>query len=144
MDSTAADQRKTVSAWRSPWVIAWIALVITVLGVNLTMVYLAFATNPGAPEGASMTSLEGVMLLFTSPHAVLAGWVHYLVFDLFVGAWQVRDARRREIHHALVIPCLALTLTLGPVGLALYLALRAGLRREWTLDEAIISASPAS
>jgi len=47
MDSVAADQQKSVSAWRSPWVIAWIALVIAVLGVNLTMVYLAIATNPG-------------------------------------------------------------------------------------------------
>jgi len=34
-------------AWKSPWVIGWIALVLAVLGVNLTMVYLAIATNPG-------------------------------------------------------------------------------------------------
>jgi nitrogen fixation protein FixH len=47
MDSVARDQQKSVSAWRSPWVIAWIALVVAVLGVNLTMVYLAIATNPG-------------------------------------------------------------------------------------------------
>jgi nitrogen fixation protein FixH len=47
MDSSAADQQKLVSAWRSPWVIAWIALVIAVLAVNLTMVYFAIATNPG-------------------------------------------------------------------------------------------------
>jgi len=34
-------------AWRSPWVIGWVALVVLVLGVNLTMVYLAIVTNPG-------------------------------------------------------------------------------------------------
>ena len=32
------------------------------------------ATSHGAPEGAGFGSLNGVMLLFTSPYAVLAGW----------------------------------------------------------------------
>lgn len=35
------------SAFRSPWVLGWIGLVVTVLAVNATMVYLAFATSPG-------------------------------------------------------------------------------------------------
>jgi nitrogen fixation protein FixH len=47
MDPTASEQHKPVSAWRSPWVIAWVGLVVVVLGVNLTMVYLAIETNPG-------------------------------------------------------------------------------------------------
>jgi nitrogen fixation protein FixH len=34
-------------AWKSPWVIGWIALVAVVLAVNLTMVVLAITTNPG-------------------------------------------------------------------------------------------------
>jgi nitrogen fixation protein FixH len=34
-------------AWRSPWVIGWIGLVVAVLCVNLTMVYFAITTNPG-------------------------------------------------------------------------------------------------
>jgi hypothetical protein len=48
-----------------------------------------------------------------------------LVFDLFVGAWETRDAQRRGISHFLVIPCLVVTLLVGPVGLLLYLGLRA-------------------
>lgn len=35
------------SALRNPWVIGWLALVATVLCVNLLMVYLAISTNPG-------------------------------------------------------------------------------------------------
>jgi len=35
------------SAWRSPWVLAWIGLIVVVLGVNITMVTLAFVTSPG-------------------------------------------------------------------------------------------------
>ncbi len=72
-----------------------------------------------APAG-DMMSLAGVMALFGEPWAVLAGWVHYLVFDLFVGAWEVRDARRRGISRVWLSISLFFTLMLGPVGLALY------------------------
>ena len=102
----------------------------------LAVVYAgAFLANTGAAEGAGMGSLEGVMKLFTSPHAVLAGWVHYLVFDLFIGAWEVRDARRRQIPHLMLLPCLVFTLMLGPIGLLLYLTLRFVRTRNTGLDE---------
>ena len=99
-----------------------------------------FATSPSVPEGGSFGSLEGVMIFFTVPHAALAGWLHYLAFDLFVGAWEVRDARRCGIHHLWVVPCLALTLMLGPLGLLAYLGLRAGMKGELGLDEGTHSA----
>jgi nitrogen fixation protein FixH len=35
------------SAWRNPWVLAWIGLIVVVLGVNIAMVTLAFITSPG-------------------------------------------------------------------------------------------------
>ncbi len=60
-----------------------------------------------------------------------------LVFDLFVGAWEVRDAQRRGIAHGFVVPCLVFTLMLGPIGLFLYLVLRYVKTRTLTLDEAI-------
>ena len=108
--------------------------------VALGAVYAALAvwlfTVGTAPEGAGFGSLRAVMLLFTTPLGVLVGWVHYLVFDLFVGAWEARDARRRALPHALLLPCLALTFLLGPSGLLLYLALRYALRGASGLDEA--------
>ena len=81
----------------------------------------------GMPDGAGFFSLSGVMAFFTSPAAATAGWVHYLVFDLFIGAWEVRDAGRRGISHWAVIPCLIVTLMFGPIGLLLYLVLRMAL-----------------
>jgi hypothetical protein len=54
----------------------------------------------------------------------MAGWLHYLAFDLFIGAWEVRDAQRHGIPHLLVIPCLLLTFLLGPIGLLCYMAAR--------------------
>jgi len=101
----------------------------------LACVYLVALATAHPPEGGGFGSLAAVMTLFTSPQAVLAGWVHYLVFDLFVGAWEVRDAARRGIPHAFVLPCLFFTLMVGPVGLLLYLGLRFVRTRAVTLEE---------
>jgi len=102
----------------------------------LGAVYLGvFLTSPPTPPGGGMTSLEGVVTLFGGPHFALVGWVHYLAFDLFVGAWEVRDAKRSGISHFIVLPCLVMTLMIGPVGLLAYLAIRYGLTRQISLDE---------
>lgn len=121
---------------------SWTGRLVHAVWIPLLLgaVYLVgFVGADDAPEGAGFGSLAGVMLFFTSPHAVLVGWVHYLVFDLFVGAWEVRDAQRLGIHHVLVLPCLFFTLMTGPIGLALYLALRLVRARAWQLDEALPS-----
>ena len=101
--------------------------------LGLTYIWLiASGYLGGMPKGAGFFSLAGVMTFFTSPAAAAAGWVHYLVFDLFVGAWEARDARRRGITHLAVAPCLIVTLMFGPVGLLLYLALRLALGKGGT------------
>jgi hypothetical protein len=97
-------------------------------------VWLIFFDDPG-PSGASFFTLQGVMNIFTTPRTVIGCWVHYLVFDLFVGAWEARDARRLGLPHLAVVPCLVLTLFFGPVGFAAYLVLRWALRRRATLHE---------
>ena len=105
--------------------------------VVLATVYIwAFVVNQDSPVDAGFTSLAGVMIAFTSPWVALAGWVHYLIFDLFIGAWEARDAARRGIRHAYIVPSLLLTLLLGPAGLASYLLLRFALVRATTLGEA--------
>lgn len=80
-------------------------------------------------DGAGMSNLSGVMALFSRPIGILTGWSHYLVFDLFVGAWISRDAIARKISHLFVLPCLFFTLMFGPVGLLLYVGVRLALRR---------------
>jgi hypothetical protein len=66
----------------------------------------------------------------------VAGWIHYLIFDLFVGAWEARDARRRGVPHLLLVPCLLATLMIGPVGLLLYVLVRFFSKRLLEFDEA--------
>jgi len=75
-------------------------------------------------------SLASVALLFSDQWLLLAGWVHYLAFDLFIGSWQVRDARAKGIPHLLVIPSLLLTFLFGPIGLLLYFVVRCARARS--------------
>ena len=89
----------------------------------------------GDAEGG-FDSLSSVAKLFENRWALLAGWVHYLAFDLFIGAWEARDAQRRGIHFLAVLPCLFLTFMFGPIGLLLYLAIRAAWKRRISVDEA--------
>lgn len=80
-----------------------------------------------ASEGANFTSVAGVSAIFATPLGVLVGWSHYLVFDLFVGAWIARDSQRRGIGHLWTVPCLILTFVFGPVGLFGYVLMRLGM-----------------
>ncbi len=114
---------------RWKWSARLIAAVIIPAVIGVVYVYLVVA-HFGQAEGG-FGSLADVARLFQNPHALLAGWIHYLAFDLFVGAWEVRDAQRVGVHHLLVVPCLVLTFLLGPAGLLLYFVLRWALRREF-------------
>lgn len=100
------------------------ALIIPVL-LSVAYSALILVHWAGAPGGFS--SLSGVMALFTHPAVALAGWVHTLAFDLFVGAWITRTARAEGISHLLILPCLVLTFLFGPAGFLAFTALRASL-----------------
>jgi hypothetical protein len=75
-------------------------------------------------------SLAQVSELFDHRGLLLAGWLHYLAFDLFIGAWEVREGERAGLPHLAVLPALALTFLFGPVGLLVFLALRVLYRRR--------------
>lgn len=88
----------------------------------------------GRAEGG-FGSLPDVMKLFTNEWAVLAGWIHYLAFDLFIGSWEVQDSQRNGISHILVIPCLFLTFMFGPIGFLLYAAIKLFMPRKGDNDD---------
>lgn len=90
----------------------------------LALLYIwLIAAHWGDADGG-FGSLGAVAALFENEHLLLAGWIHYLAFDLFIGSWEVRDAQRHGVHHLAVVPCLVLTFLLGPAGLLLYLVIR--------------------
>ena len=83
-------------------------------------VYLGLLVTHWGEARGSLSSLQGVSELFSNPWLLLAGWMHYLGFDLFVGAWENRDAVSRGVSRWLVVPCLLLTFLVGPVGWLAY------------------------
>ena len=71
-----------------------------------------------------MFSLEGLRLSFDRDLVLLLAWVHYLCFDMIVGMWVFRDAKRLALPWWGVIPCLICTLLIGPVGFLAYATYR--------------------
>jgi hypothetical protein len=118
----------TAAAWlplillpRNRWASTHVPLVVPAL---LAAVYAAVvALSFGRSEGG-FSSLAQVSALFEDRWMLLAGWIHYLAFDLFIGGWEVRDAQSRGVPHLLVVPALVLTFFFGPAGLLVYLAVR--------------------
>jgi hypothetical protein len=111
-----------VTGWsaRASRLVSWFITGLLVPALLSCLYAVLVFTHWGGHRGG-FNSLEGVMLLFTDPWMVLAGWVHYLAFDLFIGSWEVRDARRNQIPFWIVVPCLVLTFLFGPIGWLLYL-----------------------
>ena len=116
--------------------IGWLALAVfprkrwsfAIAGLILPAIFAAIyigivATKFFSSEG-SFSSLSGVSTLFGNPWILLAGWLHYLAFDLLTGTWEVRDAQTRGVPHLLVVPCLFLTFMFGPTGWLLYIIAR--------------------
>lgn len=92
---------------------------------GLALVYLFFILKGmSGDDPGGFDTLANVKLLFAREEAVLAGWIHYLVFDLFVGMWICHDSKGRGLNRWVVVPCLLLTFILGPTGLLLYLVIR--------------------
>ena len=97
----------------------------------LGLLYIALVALHWGETPGGFGSLDGVASLFSNRWILLAGWIHYLAFDLFIGSWQVRDAHDKGIPHLLLLPSLGLTFLFGPAGLVLYFAIRtAYLRRN--------------
>jgi len=104
-----------------PWVKMITSKIVPSLFAALYTVIIA-ALFGRAPGGFS--TLGGVGTLFSNAWLLLAGWVHYLAFDLVIGSWESDDARERGVPHWMVVPCLALTFLFGPAGWLVYRVVR--------------------
>jgi hypothetical protein len=108
-----------------------VAAVIAPLLLAAVYLYLIAMHLDGAEGGFG--SLADVALLFEKRELLLAGWIHYLCFDLFIGAWEIRDSQKHGFPHLVMIPCLLMTFMLGPIGLLFYFAIRTAKLRNVTL-----------
>lgn len=97
------------------------------LGLSLLYAGLMFVNFYTVDGGYG--SLDEVRALFSKDEVLLAGWVHYLAFDLFIGAWIARQSDAIGVPRLIQAVLLLATFMFGPVGLAAFLLMRAGYRK---------------
>ena len=90
--------------------------------------YIAIVIAVFPRADGSFSTLAGVTQLFANPWLLLAGWLHYLAFDLLIGASEARDSVARGVPRWVLVPCLFLTLMFGPMGWLAYIAASARFR----------------
>ncbi len=114
----------------------WVAGVATafVVPAFFASAYIAIVVTQFGRSAGGFSTLPAVATLFSNPWLLLAGWIHYLAFDLFVGSWEVRDARERKIPHLAVVPCLVLTFLFGPAGWLSYVVVRVAFGSRSTME----------
>ena len=128
---------RVFSAANSIALIAWLVMLLlrrkqwmmdTVIGVAVpalfAAIYIAIIAWAWGGSSGGFSSLSGVAALFRNDWLLLAGWIHYLAFDLLIGRWELVDAGERGIPLVVVVPCLVLTFLFGPAGWLLYTIVR--------------------
>ena len=101
----------------------WIAGLV--LPIILSLGYVILLVTPSSDSAGGFGTLADVMVLFSYEQAALAGWVHFLAFDLFIGAWVCRTAHAEGVSFWLVTPCLPVVFLFGPAGLLAFQVIRA-------------------
>jgi hypothetical protein len=79
-------------------------------------------------EGGGFNSLAQVKALLGTEPTLLAGWLHYLAFDLFVGTWIAERADALGLSRLIQAPILVLTFLFGPIGYLVFIVAKGALR----------------
>ncbi|MGS4945694.1 ABA4-like family protein [Meridianimarinicoccus sp. RP-17] len=104
------------------------ALPLWVIPSGLSAVYAALILSRFSGTGGGFDSLASVAVLMADPWALLAGWVHYLAFDLFVGAVMAARMDRAGVGRVVQGPVLGAIFMLGPLGFLVAALTELGLR----------------
>lgn len=98
--------------------------VAVTIAVAIAMAYVALIAVFWSQGEGGFGSLDEVARLFDQRGLLLAGWVHYLTFDLLVGAWERDEAQRIGLPQWLLALVLGLTFLFGPLGWLAFMGLR--------------------
>ena len=79
-------------------------------------------------SGGGYGSIAEVRALFAHDDILLAGWLHYLAYDFFIGVWIAEQADRMGLSRQIQAAILIVAFMFPPMGLVLFLATRAASR----------------
>ncbi|MCH2196909.1 ABA4-like family protein [Kordia sp.] len=107
------------------WKVTRFLIDYKIIPIILSVIYAIYIIQALIVGGMmDFGSLKSVIQLFTVENAVLAGWVHYLAFDLLIGMWIVNQNRTLKIHPIILAPCLLGTFLFGPLGFLVFMIIR--------------------
>ena len=101
---------------------AAVAVAYSVLYVALA--YALFSESILSMDYSSLSTTQGLSKAFSDATSVLAGWAHFIVFDLWTARYFVLDSGRSGIPHLAIVPAILGCMFFGPVGLLTYLAVK--------------------
>ena len=87
----------------------------------LCAVYAVLIATTFARGGGGGLDYDSIRTALAAPPGFLAGWAHFVVIDLFVGAWIVRESDRIGVEPR---PYVLFAMLLCPVGLGAFLVRR--------------------
>lgn len=100
-----------------------------VFPITLSLLYTALIIFFWAKAEGGFDTLANVQKLFTFQWAALAGWVHYLAFDLFIGAQISNRVIEEGISRLVLVVVLPLTFLFGPIGYIAFQLARVAFRK---------------
>ncbi|MFF3847202.1 ABA4-like family protein [Streptomyces sp. NPDC002328] len=107
----------------SPWTVTPVLLVYLALAVPVFPELWAAVSSPDLDGFRELTALAG---------GAGAVWAQVIAWDLLIGQWMYLEARRLGISPLLMGPLLLFTILLSPLGLLVFLPLRAARSRRLT------------
>ncbi|MCB8903370.1 MULTISPECIES: ABA4-like family protein [unclassified Streptomyces] len=110
-------------AWRITERVA--ASPLTVLPLLAVWAVLAAPVAPELWTAVSSPDIDTFRDLATLANGAGAIWAQVIAWDLLLGQWMYREARRLAVPPLLMGPLLILTILLSPLGLPLFLVVRA-------------------
>lgn len=100
--------------------------------IGLYIYFLVATVDPDAAAALANPQLADIASFFSQEGAAGAGWVHFLVMDLFVGRWIYWQGQEKQIW---TIHSLIFCLFFGPVGLLSHIITAAIFNRNNNLAE---------
>ncbi|MET7755589.1 ABA4-like family protein [Streptomyces sp. NPDC005389] len=110
-------------AWRITERVA--ASPLTVLPLLVVWAVLAVPVAPELWTAVSSPDIDTFRDLVALANGAGAIWAQVIAWDLLLGQWMYREARRLAVPPLLMGPLLVLTVLLSPLGLPLFLVVRA-------------------
>lgn len=114
-----------LSPWRRKWMFQITGLIMPAL---LAIAYaVLIVPNFTSVEGAGYGSLSQARALFSADVLLLAGWIHFLAFDLAVGTYVAKRSDAIGLSRLIQAPILLLCFMFGPIGFMIFVLIK-GLR----------------